>query len=381
MGAELEEGLMNPELKHAIESGYPEAYVPDEVVAWLMGFENEIDDLSAVKLGFRFSPQAVRAMTLALANGIFTEEGYYGPPNSQFRQNVASYGYFNDFITKEDYELLAQGKGIRGNLPQEESDIWIGPKARLISNSVYATIDEVALRVDEKRKENRNTKVVLFDGKWNGVPHPGYFFLFKDTVNELMLTEKVDPEDLVFVVACASDNYIRLAGGRPFLNTLWRISLMSYLPWVDYVCASGDSDIEDIHRHWIYKTQVLWPDYISVEENHPFRERKFVQAKAAGVRVLTHRRAGMYYPIKVGSPSLERIDGPEISSGHLSEGIVGRQTEFSYSNPYAHLFTVKGIRDQLYGKRDWFASKQILLPSDQRKMQGVPEWEIEKAFF
>src|SRR3989339_1040624 len=180
--ASAERESVNPELQKAIDKGYPEAIVPEETVIWLMGYENEIDDLSLIKLGYRFSPQAIRSMALALSNGIFTQEGYYPPPNPQFRQNVASYAYFNDFINCQEYGQLARGRAIYGNLPQEESGLWIGPGARLISNSVHPTMEEVGVILEARRKENPDLKVVLLDGKFNGVPHPGYFMLFKDIV-------------------------------------------------------------------------------------------------------------------------------------------------------------------------------------------------------
>jgi hypothetical protein len=367
----------NSELQMAIEEGCPEAYVPDEVVIWLQGLENAVDDLSMIKLGFRFSPKAIRAATLALTNGIYTEEGYFPPPNPQFRQNVAAYAYFNDFISSDEYALLARGKAIYGNMPATESDIWIGPRGRLIGNSVHPTIEEVAVAIDERREQNPAIKVVFFDGKWNGIPHPGYFFLFKETTAQLTWEEHIDPNNLIFVVSCAQDEYIRETESTPFLNTLWRMSLMSYIPGIDYVCASGSYVTTKGQEHWVYKTQVLAPNYISIEDTHPFKERKILQAKAAGARILTHRRAGMYTPIKVGSPELRRLPGPEISSQNLSEGVVGRRQEFSYSNPYAHLFTVKDIYERIYGKRNWFAANQIQLPQDLRRMVAPAEWKIE----
>jgi len=374
--ASAERESVNPELQKAIDKGYPEAIVPEETVIWLMGYENEIDDLSLIKLGYRFSPQAIRSMALALSNGIFTQEGYYPPPNPQFRQNVASYAYFNDFINYQEYGQLARGRAIYGNLPQEESGLWIGPGARLISNSVHPTMEEVGVILEARRKENPDLKVVLLDGKFNGVPHPGYFMLFKDIVQELVNEENVAPENLVFVVACATNSYIRSIGDIPFLNSLSRMSLISYMPWPDYVCSSGEFELDKGLKHWIYKTQIIAPDYYSIQEDHFLKESKIIQARAAGAKILTHKRTGMYFPTEVGSTSMTHLEGPEVSSSGLLQGTVGRKTEFSYSNPYAHLFAVKQIRDELYGKRNWFGSKQILLPSDAGNMTLPPEWVI-----
>lgn len=346
------------ERQRAIDRGYPEAIVPEVVQAWYKGKHKEINDLrTIIGQGYRYSPKAMRSMTLALANGIYTDtgKGYYGPPNQQFRHNVASYAYFNDFITYEEYvQLVRDGKALRSNLPQEEFELWSGPDAPFIHNSVHPTMEGVGAILEERRRQNPNIKVALFDGKFNGIPHPGYFILFSSAVERLMNQEKIRPENLIFVVACANNNYISQTGSMPFLDTVSRMSLMSYLPWIDYVCHSGEYTLDTALTHWIYKIQNIAPDYYMIENDHPLKDKKIFQAITAGAKILTHGRAGIDFPTEIGSSLKRRFPGPEISSGGILAGTVGIESEISYSNPYARLFAIKNARDMQYGKRDWF---------------------------
>ncbi|MBN2016188.1 hypothetical protein JW766_05130 [Candidatus Dojkabacteria bacterium] len=343
----------HPELQAARERGLPEVLLPDGVVNWFEGQDSYIDDLSLLRLAGRYSPMAVRAIVLACAVGVHTEKGFFPPLSRQFSWNAAFYGYFNDFLTWEEFQILSVGKAIHGHLPKESQDLWAGPFGRRIPGRVVPTIEEAALMVQGIRRENPSKKVIFKHGKWNGIPHAGHMLALRNSISLINLDEEVDHDDMILVVSCDTNFAIREFGYRPFLDTVSRMSLISYLPWVDITCSSGDFPRgEPARLHWVHKYRTLRPDFVVLEIDDPLFDEKKARTEEIGGKVIVDYRESVYGPRGLNDPTMERLHQNEISSSNLVAGTVG---EWCLSNAYAHAFTIKQIREEMYGIRNWFS--------------------------
>ena len=79
----------------------------------------------------------------------------------------------------------------------------------------------------------------------------------------------IKEEKIVFVLAGDTNKDIKNLGFSPFLNTLWRLSMNSYIPY-DFLCSSGDFEsIDDASDHWIDNYMHLQPDFIHFDSKGP----------------------------------------------------------------------------------------------------------------
>lgn len=157
-------------------------------------------------------------------------------------------------------------------------------------------------------------------------------------------------KDIILVVACDSNKDIELTDSAPFLTTAWRISILSYLPYLDYICSSGDFErIEDADSHWAYKYKALRPDFVDIEEGGEYAEKKAQRTIEAGAKPLYHHRETQYLP----GPG-QILSSSSIHAGNVGDMQDGHRADWNYTNPYLHLLTIKQIRDLKYGKRKLF---------------------------
>lgn len=359
---------MSPEQKHgpqnaqeATEAGYPEAYVPPEVLESLVNKDELEDDLSLLKLGCRISPKGLRTTIFAAANGFYTEDGYHLPFDTfQTRTSALLYGYFCDLFSKPEFDDLLHGKKLTENLASSPGDMVAGPVHQVLGSRVYPTLEEVALDIERRKKDNPELKTIFIHGRWNNVPHPGHIFSSREIYSSVSNFYNIPENNLVIIVSCDNNSLIRASHTTPFLNTLWRVSMMSYIPWVDYVCPSGDfigvSYNKDVDRHWAHKYQILKPDFVNVDPDSPQLESITQRIKNAGaIPVISPYRTGAWIP-EPGNPMAKRGKNP-ISATNIRDNKVDINTLESEFN---HLLLVKHIRDEMYGARNLFNSPNLL---------------------
>ena len=168
------------------------------------------------------------------------------------------------------------------------------------------------------------------------------------------------------VVMCDTNSDIASQGSIPVTNTMWRASAMSYLPYVDYCCPSGEqpTDSEEINKHRLYKYRVLRPDFVHVDSGHFHLAAVLDRCAQVGVVPIQNQRIASYLP-EFGNPRAAEVDNP-ISSSNLREGRVN--CEMSMSSAIYEMMAKKMIRDMYYGSRDWFSSKYFLVPDRSRNL-------------
>ena len=342
------------DLKWAKEHKMPEVAVPYPLINWML--EEPIpDDLSPLKESLRYSPEAIRTMIISYMTGIFhPDKGYIGPKSFQASLNAGIYGLFNDLITHQELDTLLQRKVLRTNVCNDEEDILISKHPQFHSR-MFGTMEGAAL--DPKWIMPGSCKV-FFNGTWNGFPHAGHILYLSSTLDQIHLDHNIPYEKMVVMVACEQNQEIKFWGKDPFIDTIGRMSLMSYIPYVDLVAPSGSwGEGGDPEAHWAYKMGLVRPDFISIEKDDPYLERKVKRSEALGITVLRNWRHGAYTPQMHddGSVTLERVPGNVLSSTNLLQDNVA-EGDFDYrlTNPIAHLMTKKQIREMLYGKRVWF---------------------------
>lgn len=360
------EQSIHPDLKVAYEKNLPEAYLPPEVFAALKGQALMFDEYSFLGYGFRASPTAIRTLCIATCNGFVDKRDFHSPFSPQFRLNAAVYALFNDLISKPEFSALSKGEAIEGNLVQEPEELFISPNHHTLGNKVFGCVEAVALDIEKRRVSHPNLKVVLFHGKWNTIPHPGHMFCLRDTIQEMELEYGVNPQDLVFVILCDTNQEIAATGQIPFLNTFWRTSMMSYWPYVDYACPSGDFPLADQNaadRHWLHKYAILRPFAVNVAPDHS--QKKIVLeriAKVGAIPVESHRLS-QWYPAIPGEFVAQEFGEQTASSRELKWGKID---ETQFERAFRHMLFLKNLRDQMYGRRRWFNPKGIVLPDPVR---------------
>jgi len=350
---------VHPDLKNAIEKGLPEAYLPLDIVYGSLGEAVE-DNYNLLHLGVRASPKAIRTLLLMTSNGFYDEEGYHHHPSKQFQLNAISYGIFHDFLLGSDIPLLMQGKMPRENLAQSERDIYLGPANQLLGNKVLGSVEEVALDIERRRKFNPNLKVLLLHGKWNTIPHPGHIYAQTDTEEDVALLYGIRYEDMVTVVVADTNQEITDAGSTPYLNTFWRTSLISYSPYCDYICPSGsfDKKSKEIDRHWLHKYSLLRPFGIHIARDHPRFDLVVKRCREIGAIPLSFPRFEDFIH-RLGEPFISQVDNV-LSSRRVWKDEVGERT---FETQWFRLIQKKSIRDEMYGRRNWFEPEGVILPN------------------
>jgi glycerol-3-phosphate cytidylyltransferase-like family protein len=361
--------LVNKDYKEAVQKGLPEAYVPIRVLESIdKGFELP-DDLSVLRFGYRISPVGIRTLLFAACNGVYREDSDYLLPIKTFQARTSAllYGYFNDMFSMEEFGELLRGKRIEGMLAETRIDMVAGPTYSALGNKIFPTIDEVAIDIERKRQRNPDIKVILVHGKWNNIPHPGHIILTRDVCNEVSARFGIDHKNMVVVVSCDTNSFIKASGAEPYLNTLWRASFMSYLPWVDYVTTSGEyPNGGNAAEHWAYKYWILKPDYINIDpESKNFDEIKS-QVETIGAEAIFIERLSAWLP-KLNVYRGTRVENP-ISGSSIK---ADKANILAFEREFKHLLAVKDIRDKLYGPRKLFVPNNLITIDKSRTVFPV----------
>jgi glycerol-3-phosphate cytidylyltransferase-like family protein len=359
------EELNGQDLPEALTDGWPEAYLPQEVLASLLGQGMLFDDYRLLHHGLRISPEAIRTLCFAVCSGFSDENGKHYVSSPHFRLITLAYALFNDFFCQSELPILSGGKAIRGNLTKKPSDLLTGPTDHSLGSKVFGCVESVALDIEKRKIAHPDLKVVLFHGKWNSIPHPGHIFCLRDAITEMAQEYQIDQQNLIVVVICDTNQGIMVAGQIPFLNTLWRTSLMSFLPYVDYACPSGEyphTDNDAADRHWLNVYSLLSPFAVNIAPDHFRKEVVYKRVRQVGAIPIEFPREGQWWPILPGesSPGSFEPSSRSIKDRAVSEDMLIRIID--------HLLLVKHIRDQMYGPRQWFGPKGILLTNPSRSL-------------
>jgi hypothetical protein len=244
---------------------------------------HSVDDLTQLGLGFRHSPRAIRVLILMAISELFDAElhKYEVPNQDQFATNLMIYGETLGFISSFERKMLELGIPYFLNLSKNRQDQYL--KSHVNSNSeILPSFEILTERLQAEKAKNSGIKTVLFHGKWN-VPHFGYMLWIKNSLAKISQQFEISPDLLLPILVAEKNNYIMSAGKAPFLNTHWRLSLMSYLPNLKYLLPGGDIDITSAAEFWAKKYTEIKPDFIPVEEGDELTEKKSAAAIAAGV--------------------------------------------------------------------------------------------------
>lgn len=317
-----------------------ESIIFDQVLSWLKGYEAH-DDLNPLKMGLRYSPKAVRSLIDLLSHDLVEmrdnlDGNIYSIPNRTFfAQNAGIFGLLNGFIDYEEYSVLARGEKIKGNFPESGEEIWSGLHPKF-NNYLLPTIDQAAIRIDRFKNSDPKIKSIFFHGKWNTIPHLGHTLFLRRSLEQIHDVYQVDYKDMITVVACDTNQNIKDSGSKPFLTTAWRMSLMSYLPVVGYVCCSRNFDYQYADQYWEYKYTLLKPDFVPVEKGDPLTDSKIARARKIGAKIV---ELGTNL---TGTDSQVRIS----STGLVNGGIDNLNFETQYKD-YLNEFGSNW-------RRDWF---------------------------
>lgn len=268
-----------------------------EIENWLETGELE-EQWEMLGKGLRFSPPAIKEMAYKVAAGTkitYKEAGFLEPHpdprvspdfSFQYKYEMAFYLSFVGFINEEQYRNFWYDTD--GSKPNQ--DLGLGKYLPLIENGhnylrniVSPTIEKTAKYIQKIKLIRPNTVVVFNHGKWNGFPHSGYIMNYLNVMN-ILKKKGISEENVIYVVACDTNSDIRQRGSSPFLNTLWRISLNSYLPY-DFVCSSGDfTSLEDADPFWKENYKILNPDYLVAVRTDRITKLKIKTLKELGLK-------------------------------------------------------------------------------------------------
>ena len=310
-----------------------ESEISSQVSDWLQAKEVE-DDRNLARKGRRYSPKAVRCLIEDLRHEKALIDGDKGigwkVPNQEFFiSNAGLFGVINGFISLDEYQNeFNQGELLRDNMPEERDDLW--EESELIFNSVEAA----AKRVKELKNEYPSAKSVLFHGKWNGIPHPEHIIFMIRALAKI--DRKYGVKEMIWMVGCDSNEYIS-DFAVPFLNTDWRMSLISYLPGMNVVFCPGDFTASQAGDMWSKHYERLQPDFVPVEVGDKWSSKKEDQARRVGAEVVEIRE-GIY----AGDQRMERVSSSGILEGNIELESYRKRAQF----------LLNGIG--LSWQRDWF---------------------------
>jgi hypothetical protein len=377
---------LHPDYISAKERGLVEVYIPDHYVKALEGRQLYEDweigsGRGLLDLGYRISPEGMRSLLLASLTYVVEPDvgKTHMPRNEQSWMADLAYGLYTDLLRDEDVDLLRQGKTFRDHLSQTEGDFYESPVHHRLHNKVIGTMEEVALDIFRRKSKDPEIKTLFFHGTWNRMfPHQGQILNIKDVIAELRIIYGVDLNKLVVVVGADTNGAIEAVGKIPIADSMMRMSSLSYLPYVDYVTSTGNitSLGKKIRSHYIYKYQVLSPDYLFVGDDHPRKDEIETFCKVHGIEAISYPRIGEWDIPEPGKPFSTQLPNP-ISSRNIELDVAH---EFSVSNTTNHMLGSKRIMDDLHGKRRWFDSRFVVIP-DKNRGVTVEAWNpmIEKV--
>jgi hypothetical protein len=109
-------------------------------------------------------------------------------------------------------------------------------------------------------------------------------------VMEKLKMKHIKEEDIIFLIAGETNDYMQWVGEAPFLNTAWRLSMMSYLPF-DVICSTGQYEPADVKVFWIEAYRRLRPDFLVVDPSDKSGEYKLGQAQEASIETVSRNRS------------------------------------------------------------------------------------------
>jgi hypothetical protein len=259
-----------------IEDG--EHYISSDIAAWLQGQEFE-DKRDLIQRGLRYSPESIRCLLFYMRIGYIFEGDnafYKRVPNDKlFVANADVYGVINGFYSHEEYKAINQGGVLTDHFPKEYQDL------DQKSDKIFSSAKEVANKIVEMKEKDPDVKSVLFHGKWNGVPHAGHMLYLNRSLDKIVHELGVNPNKVVAIVGCDGNRYIKETR-HPFLDTDWRMSLMSYLPLVNMVFFPGDFTTKQAGKAWTDIYKIIKPDFVPIEAKDKYAENRFNRATISG---------------------------------------------------------------------------------------------------
>lgn len=257
-----------------------------------------VDDLTLFHLGGRLSPRAIRTMILSSIYGfpLESEDGdtkLIKSPSPQFAHNAYMYGLFCNFLQEEDLDLNPESwtddAPHYSNLLTDPSHTYILEDDPRVRNKVFGSM-ETAIAWKEVYAPNK--KLLILNGKWNGFPHPGYLFAVYDSLRWIQLQLDIKREDIFVLVVGDTNALIDIQDMRAFSDTMTRLSLMSYFPFIDAVAPADlplDAKDFSFDDYWLKKMNRAKPDFLPVEygvdqngEIEVVDEFRLIQAKSVG---------------------------------------------------------------------------------------------------
>lgn len=320
------------------------------IIEGARGKQFEEDDYSNLLAGSRMSPKAVRTLIAAIWNGSDQLIDGTNQLSDQFRWSALLYGYYCDMITPEEFEACLQGNRIKGNFIESEADMFVDHPFDNAGNIVFGSIQQVHEYLQEERTVNPNLQVVLAHGKWNGIPHQGHIFCVSQLAAEINKRGYViDPQNLRIVVLAETNSLIKEFGSNPFLNTIWRVSLMSYVDEVDIIAPSGEYNArpEVANAYWMEVYRLLWPNFVNVAPDHLHKANVYQRCREIGAETieLIHKPGDLF-------PIGHQFYAPRASSTSLSTGNI-EDPEFRFG--LTALRYLKEILIERFGRRDLFS--------------------------
>ena len=249
--------------------------------------ESQEDDILLANRGLRYSPKAIRTLTFVLSSAceIPPDEKKHKMPNpQQYVENLLIYAYSLGFISGLELWLEQKGLPFIGNFSESPPSQWIGRHPNS-STKILSSSETAAAELNTIRAEDPSAKVVLFHGKWN-VLHPGHMLFLQNSLLHISQQYEIPFSSLKALVVGERNAYIESVNVRPFLTTMWRLSLLSYLPNIFAVCPGGDITFQQASEYWTSTYRLLQPDFLPVEQGDPITPLKKDQTHSTNIEVV-----------------------------------------------------------------------------------------------
>lgn len=254
---------------------------PEGVGQWLeTGYLEEQDWI--LEQGLRYSPQMLRYAGYYIAKNAEAPLVKYGN-NLSLEQSIAFYLMFIGAIDREEYGSrfgVSEGKP-----PEVGAEQLLKPESIQLRNTIRPSIENVSEDIEKIRTVNKNAVVVFNHGKFNTFPHVGYMFTYLTVMRQMEEMGHFE-DDVIYIVANETNNYIQSVGDTPFLNTAWRVSANSYMPY-DFICPADKYKLENAQDYWTDAYSSLRPDFVIINSEDKLAEKLREQVKRAGSGIST----------------------------------------------------------------------------------------------
>ena len=222
------------------------------------------------------------------------------------------------------------------------------------ANKIIENEDRAKQFFRKMKAENPKKQIVLLHGKFN-VPHLGHLLLVRNC-RQYLYKFGFSQDEIIIVLGCMSNEYIYDAGKIHFMNSDFRMSILSLSPDVDYIFQVSPSfECEYIDEFFSELYISLGANFIPLEKNDPNEQERLFRNHIGSVQTISFDRSRRYDSF-IERKILDPINSDISSSAIQSDTVDPKILNITYQmlRNFDQDYIEELHREHIYNRRPLF---------------------------